>query len=65
MTESQVYYLQETLSKGLQNRFDGIWIKAFELYNAANKEKEKSMNCSPCYNTIYKYHLNKIEKPSL
>ena len=65
MTEAQIYYLQETLHKGLQNRFDDIWIKAFHLYNADNPAKEKSMNCSPCYNSIYKYHLNKIEKPSL
>ena len=57
MNEIELKYIKDTLHLGCINRNNEVWQKAFNKYG--EKNKPKSMNCSPCYKMIYEYHLNK------
>jgi len=50
-----VKHLKATFTKGLYNRQDPVWIKAFAEYNK-NAEKSLLMNCFPCYLKVMHYH---------
>ena len=50
-----IKHLKATFTKGLYNRHDPMWIRAFAEYNK-DAEKPLLMNCFPCYMKVMHYH---------
>jgi hypothetical protein len=40
---------------------DGLWIKAFRIYNESN-EKKLSTSCGICYKKVLDYHKSKLNE---
>lgn len=60
MNKREIYHLRDTVRKGIYNRSDILWQKAFKEYNEDNKYK-KNLNCGHCYKLIYIYINQKYQ----
>ncbi len=58
MTLDEINHLKATISKGIFNKHDRIWLRAFTEYTYETGNK-LGMGCNPCYKKVMEYHLNK------
>lgn len=57
MSLEEIEHLKNTLPKGVFNRYDPIWRKAFIEYTSETNNK-LGMGCNPCYSKVF-VHFNK------
>jgi hypothetical protein len=53
-SKAELIHLKATLPKGVENRLDPVWTRAFAHHNSATNQ-QLGMICRPCYEKVYNF----------